>query len=512
MALLDAWTSAAATSLAKSVSAGTDRLLVVVIGAEHSAAVTVTGVTYGDQNMVHAYDGSVYAEARGNAGGGFEALVSIWYLLDDEIEAASGTTITPSFSATPADVVVAAGSYDNMEQAGGTTTVLECHIAETAAATPNPLSVTMGNGVAGDLIVAGATAGNATTYTWTGVSEVFDQIAASSCTSGGTLIRTGTGDVVCAPTCASQNRAGTAAVVFAQATASSSSSSSESSQSSQSSISKPEGTAVWGHHTSVEEDWDRNFWGEWSGDGLILGSGDNEVMRLEAGQSMESITWHFGSGEVAIIRDKYQTGGNCGDLITEYKTAATEAACDAASYIGYTGPFTSLGWIKIRVRRLEGGEMWTYGSIVTLTSGTAHLLASGLPSGLKEIEILLNGVSTNTANQPPVIRLGDAGGIETTGYTSIARVGANTSAQTAYFQFFRATDFAAAEALSGVMRLARWDSSLHLWLMTCLATEAAQISHSTGRKTLSEELTQIQITTPGGAATFDLGSARVRYR
>jgi len=33
MALLDAWTSAAATSLAKSVSAGTDRLLVVVIGA-----------------------------------------------------------------------------------------------------------------------------------------------------------------------------------------------------------------------------------------------------------------------------------------------------------------------------------------------------------------------------------------------------------------------------------------------------------------------------------------------
>jgi hypothetical protein len=157
---------------------------------------------------------------------------------------------------------------------------------------------------------------------------------------------------------------------------------------------------------------------------------------------------------------------------------------------------------------------WVYTAIVNTTSGTALTVTSGIPSTAQKIEILFNGVSTNTAAQPPIIRLGDAGGIETTGYAGLVRSGGNTTSVTNGFYIMRAADYVAADLVYGVMRLYRWDPSLFLWFGNGLADSSSTLllSRYSGRKATSEVTTTIQVTTPGGTAAFDAGSIRVRYR
>jgi len=155
---------------------------------------------------------------------------------------------------------------------------------------------------------------------------------------------------------------------------------------------------------------------------------------------------------------------------------------------------------------------WTYTSITATTSGTSVTLTTAIPTDALEIEVLFNGVSTNTASQPPIVRLGDAGGVETTGYTGSVRGPTGETTVTDGLYPFRTTAWAAADVLTGRMRLSRWDPSLHQWLADGLSQDGSNLSTFSGSKTTSEVLTTITLTTPGGTATFDAGSARVRYR
>lgn len=160
---------------------------------------------------------------------------------------------------------------------------------------------------------------------------------------------------------------------------------------------------------------------------------------------------------------------------------------------------------------------WTYGAQTATTSGTTVELSTAIPSWATEVEILLSGVSTGTANQPPLVQLGDAGGYETTSYVaSVAVIESTNTGETDVtngFQVARAAEYAAADLISGVVRLTRWDPSEHLWLAQSHVTASgAEMHFSVGSKTLSEVLTSIRLNTPGGAASFDAGEARVRYR
>lgn len=164
---------------------------------------------------------------------------------------------------------------------------------------------------------------------------------------------------------------------------------------------------------------------------------------------------------------------------------------------------------------LRGG--WTYGSQVATTSGTTVELSAAIPSWVTEVEILLNGVSTNTINQPPLIQLGDAGGYETASYVAgVAVIEATNAGETditAGFEVARASDYAATDEIHGVVRLTRWDAAEHLWLASGIITASgAEMHFLSGSKTLSDALTSIRLNTPGGAATFDAGEARIRYR
>lgn len=162
---------------------------------------------------------------------------------------------------------------------------------------------------------------------------------------------------------------------------------------------------------------------------------------------------------------------------------------------------------------------WTYTSKIDMTNGggndlTAITIASGLPSGIDTIEVLFNAVSTDGGNSGLCIRLGDAGGIETTGYWSSAAVAGNSEWRSDGLYMIDVTEMDANEQHSGVFRLRRWDISEHQWFSKASSVDLAGNTPriASGTKTLSGELTQIQATTNVPATSdFNNGEMRVRY-
>lgn len=118
--------------------------------------------------------------------------------------------------------------------------------------------------------------------------------------------------------------------------------------SSTTSTTQPPGSVVSGYHTSVDEDYDINFQGNWTGTALITGSGDAEKILFDAGENLQLASWNLGSGTATIELDKYQSGYD-GSITVKYRTGATKAACEAAGWTTYSGSFTSLGWVGVRL-------------------------------------------------------------------------------------------------------------------------------------------------------------------
>ena len=208
---LDTASSAAAATLSFSVSAGTDRLLVVCCGDEFNGATSVTGVDYGGQAMTQAVQ-------QHTADAGFSAGCSIWYLLDAGIAAASGSTITPTYSSAPADEVLHAASYAGVDQTGGATTNPATNSAETNAATPNPVIVDLTETDEG-LVIAVNHNGQQSSTTWNAaMTEQTDTIDASSHGSMADRLSTTSANVDIEPTNALQNRTAACSASFAPAT------------------------------------------------------------------------------------------------------------------------------------------------------------------------------------------------------------------------------------------------------------------------------------------------------
>ncbi len=192
------------------ISAGTNRLLVVAISYENSPAVTLNSMTYGGESMVKAV-GAVTADT------GFAAGSEIWYLLEAGIAAASGTTITPSWSATPAEGNISAASYTGVNQTGGATTVPATATAESNEATPNPLIADLTETDEG-MVSAQNSNGNASTVTWgSDMTEQTDNATGSANGSYADRLSTTGGNVNIEPTNASQNRASACSAAFAPA-------------------------------------------------------------------------------------------------------------------------------------------------------------------------------------------------------------------------------------------------------------------------------------------------------
>ena len=156
-----------------------------------------------------------------------------------------------------------------------------------------------------------------------------------------------------------------------------------------------------------------------------------------------------------------------------------------------------------------GVGVLTSGTAVASTSGTSIDFTS-IPSWVKRITIMLAGASTNGTSLVQA-QLGDAGGIETTGYLSTAQnAGASANSTTGYL--LTASNPTGA-SLTGNLFLCKIDGNT--WILNGdtaqQPTVSASVSSLGGSKTLSDTLDRIRITTVGGTDTFDAGTINILY-
>jgi hypothetical protein len=61
---------------------------------------------------------------------------------------------------------------------------------------------------------------------------------------------------------------------------------------------------------------------------------------------MESEVVYTGPYTVQLLQNNYAAGDT---IVLEYRHGATKIACEAAAWGAYVAPFTSLGYVQVRV-------------------------------------------------------------------------------------------------------------------------------------------------------------------
>ncbi len=165
---------------------------------------------------------------------------------------------------------------------------------------------------------------------------------------------------------------------------------------------------------------------------------------------------------------------------------------------------------------LRGDGAWS----TTVTSGTAVTASgtnvdfTGIPSTAKRITVMFSGVSTNSTSIPQ-IQLGDAGGVETTGYlamvTNIQTTANTTRGVTATSGFIYLHAGSATSVVNGSITFSYIGSNIWTVSGNLYDSGGSQLNTVSGAKTLSDTLTQVRITTVNGTDTFDAGTINILW-
>ena len=211
--------------------------------------------------------------------------------------------------------------------------------------------------------------------------------------------------------------------------------------------------------------------------------------------------------------------GNIIDLRTSYPTTGTFTAGDIVFESSTAGRIS--GWKRLTTSANNVlGTDWLYFTELTLatsqatTSGTS-IDFTGIPSWVKRVTVMLNGVSTSGASDI-LVRLG-AGSVQTTGYTSyLSQVGAagSTGVGTSSTAFICTTAISLVSVLYGqyVFDLI----GANTWVGSFVGGGTDTTPNPVGRcgggsVVLSGTLDRLRLTTVGGTDTFDAGSVNIMY-
>lgn len=194
---------------------------------------------------------------------------------------------------------------------------------------------------------------------------------------------------------------------------------------------------------------------------------------------------------------------------TNLSSVATGATTgDSASIPVVT--FTSKG----RVTAITTAAKITSGTAIATTSGTSHDFTS-IPSWVKRITLMFNGVSTNGTSLP-IVQIGDSGGIEATSYNGAASgitSAVATENHSTGFKLSVAGIASASNIFTGQLTLSLMDSSTNTWAISGslgLTSSASSVLVS-GTKALSAALDRVRLTTVNGTDAFDAGSFNIYY-
>jgi hypothetical protein len=231
----------------------------------------------------------------------------------------------------------------------------------------------------------------------------------------------------------------------------------------------------------------------------------------------------------------YPYAGAANSQLISGTTVSTATTSFTASISGTTMTVSAVASGTIAVGQLITGTGVTAGTTITAlgtgtgNTGTYTVSASqtvasttitivgvdftGIPSWVKRITVMLNGVSTSSTSLRQV-QLGTSSGIETTGYTSSGfgfTGGVNGSSSSTGILLDGQTPNGSL-LYNAVMTINKFDSSS--WVASSLiAATTGSVSQfmSTGSKSVSGTLDRIRVTTVNGTDTFDAGSVNILY-
>ncbi len=151
------------------------------------------------------------------------------------------------------------------------------------------------------------------------------------------------------------------------------------------------------------------------------------------------------------------------------------------------------------------------GTAVASTSGTSIDFTS-LPTGLKRITIMFNGVSTS-GTAALRVQLGVGGSAETSGYLGSGSTFVTAAATvnfTSGFDFWNST-VNATEVMHGMLTITLVNSNIWVAFGGIGASNEARMFQLAGSKTLAGTLNMIRVTTSNGTDTFDAGSINILF-
>lgn len=160
------------------------------------------------------------------------------------------------------------------------------------------------------------------------------------------------------------------------------------------------------------------------------------------------------------------------------------------------------------------GTNGVLGNSGAFIAGTAQASTSGtsidftnIPSWVKRITVMFNGVSTNSTSLVQV-QIG-AGSVTSSGYSSAAYT--NTTKSVATTGFLIDGSSAAIFTRSGLMTISTMGSNIWVASGSWACQPDSDISYFAGGVTLSGTLDRVRITTVNGTDTFDAGSINILY-
>jgi len=155
----------------------------------------------------------------------------------------------------------------------------------------------------------------------------------------------------------------------------------------------------------------------------------------------------------------------------------------------------------------------SYLATLTATTSGTFIDFTSIPAWAKRITVMLNGVSTN-GTSPPTIRIGDSGGIESSGYLGTTLSFANASpvgsvSSTTGFDLI--PTHASGIVYHGAVTLTLMDAATNLWACSGVVNRSdAGAGGTLGyNKALSATLDRVRLTTNGGTDAFDAGSMNI---
>jgi hypothetical protein len=157
----------------------------------------------------------------------------------------------------------------------------------------------------------------------------------------------------------------------------------------------------------------------------------------------------------------------------------------------------------------QTGTLEMLGSGTAVTASGTSIEFTNIPSWVKRITVMFNGVSTS-GTSTPLIQIG-SGSVTTSGYTGASSVLAAGVTSTNYTTGIASGFGAAASIIQGGVILSLVGSNTWTAFGVLSRSDTAATATTGGNVTLSGALDRIRITTVNGTDTFDAGTINILY-